>query len=65
MKEFNLVSVVTVTAYTTVVANSLEEAISKSDRRSIVYNGDPCTENECWLVDEFDGIPCSIREEDE
>lgn len=66
MPKFNLSSMVTVSAYTVVEADTLEKAIEISKKREAV-NGTTGggSEDECWIVDEIDGAPqpSSIHEE--
>ncbi len=64
MKKFNLSGVVTISIYTEVEANSLEEAIQIAEGRSIeAYRfGDKEQASEVWVSEEFDGMACNIRE---
>ncbi len=56
-QKFNLYGEITVSAYTTVIADSLEQAIEIATQRDAVIGGicsgaDPCME---WVVEEMDG----------
>ena len=64
MKTYQLSALVTVSIYTKIEAESLEEAIEKSKEREIqkfVY-GNSGQSEECWVCDDFDGEPKSITE---
>ena len=65
MKEFELTAKITITTYTTVEAETLQEAISiaeeRTDMMSIVTNNGDYPEV-CWVVDELDGTPYEIKE---
>lgn len=63
MPRYNLSCAVTVSAYTVVEADSLEEAIELAESREMVIGGvhtgtDP---DKQWIVDEVDGSPENIR----
>ena len=65
MKKFKLTALVTVSVYTTVEANSIEEAKEIAQDRgfmSISSNGGD-TENDSWICEELDGFPNDINEE--
>ena len=65
MKEFLISAKVTISVYTKVESETLEEAISIAEERmpmSIVSNGSD-NENENWMVDEIDGTPYELHEE--
>lgn len=67
MEEFKLVAKITVTTYTTVEANSEEEAIQKGKKRRDLMsiatnNGD--SEDMVWMIDELDGEPYDIKIEE-
>ena len=66
-KEYNLVAKITVTTFTTVEANSEEEAIQKGKERQslmsvVSNNGD--SEEDVWMVEELDGMPYDIKIEE-
>jgi len=67
MKKFNLYGTVTISIYTEVEANSIEEAKEIAERRSIEgYRwGDKTQKQQAWVADEYDGEPNNIRNEDE
>jgi len=63
MQEFKLSAKVTVSVYTTILADTLEEAISiaENDRQMMTIttnNGDE--ETDCWVCEELDGTPFDI-----
>lgn len=67
MKTFKLTAYVTVSIYTDVEANSLEEALDIAERRSIKYtNNDRFDdqEKEVWVCDDFDGMAVDIQEDE-
>lgn len=60
--KFNLSAKVTVSTYTTIEAETLEEAISISGDRDVAIGGN-CSgesENYSWIVEEIDGEPKGI-----
>ncbi len=64
--KYHLTAKVTISVYTTVHANTLEEAIKKArDERTmmaIIQDGsNDTTEN--WMTDELDGEPYDIKEQ--
>ncbi len=63
MPKFNLGAVVTVSAYTVVDADSLEEAIEIAQGRQPVIGGINSSESpdESWIVDEADGDAKDIQ----
>jgi hypothetical protein len=64
MKEFLISAKVTISVYTKVEAETLEEAIEIAVDRtpmSIIPDGVD-NENENWMVDEIDGIPFDLHE---
>jgi hypothetical protein len=65
MKEFNLSGMVTVSVYTTVKANSLEEAVKIAKERDIErYNwGDKEQSLDAWVNEGYDGEVFNIEEE--
>lgn len=63
-KEYSLKAKVTISAYTKVKANSLEEAIKISESRTVEwaeYFNDQS--DYCWTVGELDGEPLDITED--
>jgi hypothetical protein len=64
MKTFNLYATVTISLYTQVEAETLEEAIEKSEQRSIEKSawGDKEQKKEVWVAGEYDGEPTDINE---
>lgn len=66
MKKFKLSGVVTISIYTEVEADSIEEAIEIAENRTIEANnwGDKSQASDVWVSDEFDGMPDKIREID-
>lgn len=64
MAKFKLVANVTISVYTEVEAESLEEAISIAEERElmpIVHSGGE-SEEDTWMCDELDGSPMDIKE---
>jgi hypothetical protein len=61
---FSLGCEVTVSAYTTVEADSLEEALKLAEDREVVIGGicSGTDEREQWVIDEADGSPLNIAE---
>lgn len=65
MKTFTISANVTISTYTKVEADTLEEAIkmaSERDFMEIPYNNYH-TEDEFWMVDEIDGTPYDLHED--
>ena len=65
MKEFLISAKVTISVYTKVKAETLEEAIEIANDRTpmaIIANGG---DNECdnWMADEIDGTPYELHED--
>ncbi len=63
--KYNLTAQMTISIYTEVEADSLEEAIEIAkdrDYMSIVKNGGD-SEEDFWMCDELDGYPKNITEE--
>ncbi len=64
--NFQLEALVTVSAYTEVEAESLEEAISMAESRPVTHGSDmsvgPATD---WIVDDMDGMPTNIVDAEE
>lgn len=57
MKKFKLVGHVTVSAYTEVEAETLEEALAEASERAVVIGGfrSGYSPREEWIIDEADG----------
>lgn len=66
MPKFNLSADVTVSAYTTVEAATLEEAIKIAEGRDAVIGGMNSGEDprESWIIEDADGVPKNIRIDD-
>lgn len=64
MKKFKLTATVTISIYTEVEAENLEEAILISEDRSIEsYDyGFKSKCEEVWIAEEYDGSPLKIEE---
>lgn len=66
MAQFTLIANVTISVYTVVEADTLEEAIKIGNERSLMSiprgSSEDC--NEEWVADELDGMPESIRVEE-
>lgn len=64
MPKFRLSGVVTVSAYTVVQAPTLAEAIAIAEDRQAVIGGAGTLvdENECWIIEEADGMAEDIHE---
>lgn len=64
MKTYQLSASVTVSAYTEVEANSLEEAIEIAKGRSVLIGDERSGVfvDEMWAIDEADGEPTNIHE---
>ena len=65
MKEFLISAKVTISVYTKVEAETLEEAIEIANNRTpmaIIANGGD-DEHENWMADEIDGEPFDLHEE--
>jgi len=67
MKKWKLSAAVTVSAYTVIEAETLEEAIDISGGREVVHGGRGSGANckEEWVVEEPDGEPFDITGEEE
>ena len=65
MATFNLSAVVTVSTYTTVEADTLEEAIEIAEEREVEMGGiqSGVDYNESWVVEEIDGTANHITED--
>jgi hypothetical protein len=65
MKEFNLSGMVTVSVYTTVKANSLEEAVKIAKERDIERHnwGDKEQSLDAWVNEGYDGEVFNIEGE--
>lgn len=65
MNQFTISAKVTISVYTKVEAETLEEAIAIAGGRmpmSIIPNGGD-NEDENWMVDEIDGTPYDLHED--
>ena len=60
MPMFRLMAHVTVTAWTDVEAETLEEAIEIAEERDVVLSGYG-ESDESWIIDEGDGSPENIH----
>jgi predicted metal-dependent TIM-barrel fold hydrolase len=64
MKNFKLTAEITISLYTEVEAETLEEAIAIAEERDLMAivgtGGD--TKNDTWMADELDGMPKNITE---
>ena len=62
MATFNLSAAVTVSAYTEVEADSLEEAIKIASDRGceLGFNGCGYVATDYWIIDSVDGMPVDI-----
>ena len=63
MEKFNLVAKITISAFTSVKAETLEKAIQLANERKDMMsiasnNGD--TPDEVWMIEELDGTPYDI-----
>jgi hypothetical protein len=55
MPVFRLSARVTVSAYTSIEADTLEAAIEAAEARPVEFSGGGYSRNEHWLIDEPDG----------
>jgi len=64
MRTFKLEGKVTISIYTEVEAENLEEAIEIANDRQIEKShwGDKSQSKEAWVNDEYDGEPQNIKE---
>ena len=65
MKTFKLTAIETVSIYTDVEAETLEEAIDIATDKEMMFissNGGQ-TSKTAWMCDELDGMPVDIRED--
>lgn len=67
MAQFNLTAKLTITTFTTVEAETLEDALKIAEQRTDMMsissnNGDEVTET--WMIYELDGVPYEIKKED-
>jgi len=62
--KFELSAQITVSAYTTVEAETYEEAFKIAAARGAAISDHDCfvDENSSWLIYEADGLPCEIEE---
>ena len=60
---YRLNAIVTVSAYTEVEADTLEEAIEEAELRPVElgFNGCGYTPDEVWLIKDADGVPYKIK----
>lgn len=63
MPIFNLCAHVTVSAYTEVEADTLEEAIAEASQRGVDHASHGADPKQVWTVNDLDGEPCNIRAE--
>jgi hypothetical protein len=63
--KFKLGCEVTVSAYTEVEADTLEEAIQHAKDREVVIGGlhSGTSAAEQWIIDDADGLPSNIKEQ--
>ncbi len=61
--EYRLTAEITVSAYTTVEADSLEQALKIAEDREAEIKEGSSDPSEYWLVEEIDGVPRNIRNE--
>ena len=66
MKTFKLIGEVTISIYTEVKAETLEDAIEEAEERDIEKAKwrDKNQIKEVWVTDEYDGLPKNIKEGD-
>ncbi len=62
MKVFKLSAAITVSAYTEVEAESLEEAIDLANSRTACLLGSGYGPDEFWIVGDADGMAQDIKE---
>ena len=64
MKKFNLSGAVTISIYTEVEAENLEQAKKIAESRHIEASrwGDKKQKQDAWIADEYDGEPMNIEE---
>lgn len=62
MAQYQLAAKVTVSAYTTVEADSLEEAIKLASSRHVALESSGELSSETWIVEEADGSAEGITE---
>lgn len=60
MPKYRLSAHVTVSAYTTVDAETLEAAVKIAAGRPVQFGGGPYDQDEHWLIEEADGSPTDI-----
>lgn len=66
MKDYNLTAKITITTFTTVRAESLEEAIKIAEERDdkmFISSNNGDSPKDCWMIEELDGTPYEIQEE--
>ena len=68
MKKFHITAKITVTSFTFIEAETLEEAIELANKRqdmmSIECHND-YSPDVSWMIEELDGTPYDIQEEEE
>lgn len=67
MKKYTVTGKITITTYTTVEANSEEEALKlaeKRDDKMFISSNNGDTAEDVWMVDELDGDPYELSIED-
>ncbi len=64
MKTYNLPAKVTVSAYTAVEAESLEDAIKQAQNREYAVLDNGVSEKYTWVIDDADCMAQDIREKD-
>ena len=64
--KYTLGAYLTISTYTEVEADSLEEAIEIASGRDVceIHTDGIYTKEELWMVDELDGVPQNIKLED-
>lgn len=62
MAKYQLTAKVTVSAYTTVEAETLEEAIKMASSRHAAFESTGEHPSETWIIEEADGLPEGIEE---
>lgn len=62
--NFKLSAMVTISIYTEVEADTIEEAVAEAEGRSIesYHWGADYAKKEFWIADDYDGEPTDIKE---
>lgn len=60
MPMFRLAASITVSAYTTVEAETEDDAIRIAETRPVEFSSGPYSRQEHWLIEEADGSPQNI-----